>query len=52
MPRNESGFFNSSLPSPTAGNGPGPPIITSTEVKGPPGSNLFVFHLPNEMTNW
>jgi hypothetical protein len=32
--------------------GPGPPIITSDKVKGPRGSNLFVFHLPNEITNW
>lgn len=32
--------------------GPGPPIITNEEVRGPKGSNLFVFHLPNETTNW
>jgi RNA recognition motif-containing protein len=32
--------------------GPGPPIITSDEIKGPVGSNLFVFHLPSELTNW
>jgi len=32
--------------------GPGPPIVTDDRVRGPRGCNLFVFHLPNEMTNW
>ena len=32
--------------------GPGPPIITGEKVRGPLGANLFVFHLPNEVTNW
>ena len=32
--------------------GPGPPIVTDDRVRGPKGCNLFVFHLPNEMTNW
>lgn len=44
-----SNYFNSLL------YGPGPPIVTSSEpsnIKGPPGSNLFCFHLPNEITNW
>jgi RNA recognition motif-containing protein len=36
----------------TSTTGPGPPIITCNEIKGPVGANLFVFHLPNEMTNW
>jgi hypothetical protein len=32
--------------------GPGPPIVTSNRVKGSRGCNLFVFHMPNEVTNW
>lgn len=33
--------------------GPGPSISTSTDrICGPKGCNLFVFHLPNDMTNW
>ena len=32
--------------------GPGPPIITSDQIKGPNGANLFIFHLPNEISNW
>lgn len=32
--------------------GPGPPIVTDDRIRGPRGCNLFVFHLPNEMTNW
>jgi hypothetical protein len=32
--------------------GPGPPIVTSVRMKGPPGSNVFVFHLPNDYSNW
>ena len=30
---------------------PGPPIQTTASNKGPQGSNLFVFHIPNNMTN-
>lgn len=30
---------------------PGPPIQTTTSNKGPEGSNLFVFHIPNHFTN-
>jgi hypothetical protein len=32
--------------------GPGPPIITSDVERGPYNANLFVFHLPAELTNW
>ena len=31
---------------------PGPPIITSDEERGPEDANLFVFHLPNGLTNF
>ena len=31
---------------------PGPPIITSDEERGPQDANLFVFHLPNGLTNF
>jgi hypothetical protein len=31
---------------------PGPSIITGDSFKGPRGCNLFVFHLPNEVSNW
>jgi CUG-BP- and ETR3-like factor len=31
--------------------GPGPPIQKGRTAAGPPGSNLFIFHVPNETTN-
>lgn len=31
--------------------GPGAPIQTTETGQGPPGCNLFVFHIPNDMTN-
>lgn len=30
--------------------GPGPPIQTTEFGQGPEGSNLFIFHIPNDMT--
>ena len=33
-------------------HGPGPSIATSNNLTGPPGSNLFLFYVPNETTNW
>jgi len=32
--------------------GPGPPIMTGDRIKGPEGANIFIFHLPNDLTNW
>lgn len=31
--------------------GPGPPIQKGRTASGPPGANLFIFHVPNDMTN-
>ncbi|RYG42135.1 hypothetical protein EON68_02225 [archaeon] len=31
--------------------GPGPPIQKTRTASGPPGANLFIFHIPNDMTN-
>jgi RNA recognition motif-containing protein len=30
---------------------PGPPIQRAQTANGPPGANLFIFHIPNDMTN-
>ncbi|KAG5186171.1 hypothetical protein JKP88DRAFT_257349 [Tribonema minus] len=30
---------------------PGAPIQTTKDLQGPEGCNLFVFHIPNDMTN-
>lgn len=49
---NASACFHSSRPRSPEDMGPGPSITTSDEIKGPPGANLFVFHLPNELSNW
>jgi len=43
-------FFNIQPPTATFPN-PGPPIQTTPFNKGPEGANLFVFHIPNDMTN-
>jgi hypothetical protein len=39
-------------PSYTPAVNPGPTIKLGETLKGPKGCNLFVFHLPNETTNW
>ena len=31
--------------------GPGPPIQRGRTASGPPGANIFIFHIPNDMTN-
>lgn len=36
-------------PAPTFG--PGMPIQKGRSASGPPGSNLFIFHIPNDVTN-
>ena len=40
---------NGGYPSPL--KTPGAPIKTTDSDKGPEGCNLFVFHIPNDMTN-
>ena len=32
--------------------GPGAPIQKGRTASGPPGANLFIFHIPNDMTNY
>lgn len=31
---------------------PGPSVVTSDQIKGPKGANIFVFYLPDDCSNW
>ncbi|CAM9615279.1 unnamed protein product [Discosporangium mesarthrocarpum] len=45
------GYYGTAQDSYARSTNPGQPIQTTSSLQGPDGCNLFVFHIPNTMTN-